>query len=170
MLSEVIDAIKTPARPSPYGELVLKLNHKIDGVNQAVIAREILTEDLTPNDNVKIICGELGLDTLTFIKNALESNANVQVISGNKPEYEKEVCALKQEYPGKISYYKLDFRPTYHGALVGKNMFLEGEHTDDYPYENFLIIKNVWPETINDFNNIFQFYRSKGHEIITCSS
>jgi hypothetical protein len=165
MILNRIAAIKTPKKNSPLGESVLKLNHYKNGINQGVVARELLIEDLTPNDDVKIICGELSHNTFLFIKKVLKKGASLEVIFGNENITSREdVDKLLEKYPN-FTYTQLKFRPKYHGALIGKNMYLESKHHNGEQYETFLLIKNAWNETINDFKDIFNRYSNTSNVI-----
>lgn len=162
MISEVISAIKTPIKTSPLGESVIRVDHYVDDdISQGEIVREIFMEDLEPKDKVRVICGEFSGNTFKFINDALEKNVSVEIISGKDHRITEDVDIdnLLNTYPDTFSYYELDFRPSYHGALIGKNMFFEEPHPDDIPYETALAVKNAWKETIDDFNSLFDSYK-----------
>jgi len=166
MMSAVTSAVMTPVRSSPLGESALRLRHYKDGINQGEVARDILAEDLRPNDHVKVICGEFSPNTYKFVQKVLDQGAIVDIISGNDTRTpHTEIDELLKNYSGKINYFKLGFRPKFHGMLIGKNIFLEDRHLDNKKYKTCIAVRNAWDDTLTKFNKIFDQYLSKAEKV-----
>jgi len=159
----ILIAIRIPLYLHPLGKDSRRMisNDEINLKEAYVWRREKINEAAQKGEKFFLaIVGEFGSGMLSSVKYALEEKKfSVTVVSGNKTwcETQTEVISFLNKYPGRFNYYKLNYRPDDHFAIIGKsNLFIEDLHEYNAKIRHSTGITNAHKHILNRFVTKFE--------------